>query len=71
MPFVMQESMSIPVKAVNATAFCLANCVAEFDSRKKKKKLNCRPFHYFLANVTMQDTGRIPKRKIGFVFNTD
>ena len=68
MSLVMQEVMSISVKAVNATAFCLANCVAEFDSRKKN--LNCRPFHYFLSNVTMQDTGRIPNRKIGFVFNT-
>ena len=62
--FNLQESMSISVKAVNVTAFCLANCVAEFDSRKKN--LNRRLFHYFLANVTMQDTGRI-----GFVFNTD
>ena len=27
----LPESMSISVQAVNATAFCLANCVAEFD----------------------------------------
>ena len=33
--FNLQESMSISVKAANATAF-LANCVAEFDFRKKK-----------------------------------
>ena len=30
--------MSISVKAVDATAFCLANCVAEFDSRKKNQR---------------------------------
>ena len=67
--FNLQESMSIAVKAVNATAFCLANCVAEFDSQKKT--LNLRLFHNFLAHVTMQDIGRISNRKIGFVFNTD
>ena len=27
----LPESMSISVQAVNSTAFCLANCVAEFD----------------------------------------
>ena len=27
----LPESMPISVQAVNATAFCLANCVAEFD----------------------------------------
>ena len=61
--------MSTSVKAVNAMAFCLANCVAEFDSRKKKKQPPA--VSLFLANVTMQDTGRIPNMKIGFVFNTD